>query len=214
VKLRGSDAFKEREGQQRTIQGHRALELGEDLLGCVMSVRGHTTLEGAMKALGTAADPERLFGWTHVVEEGADWVRVELSGELRRDATVADLVAYLDARAADGTQFFRRDQTKARTRWWGVFPDWDAYAAGVRPLTLAAVASLALGGRGMLSFIGSTTEDTAATLIDFGDGQMRIALPDFQDLDASDWRRRLGRSARGDRALEAWREAHGADFGD
>ena len=62
----------------------------------------------------------------------------------------------------------------------------------------------------MLSFLGSSEDnETVATLIDFGDGQMRIDRPDTQNLDAADWQRRLGRTPQGDRAFEAWRDAHG-----
>lgn len=191
----------------RGVKGFDKIDMGDDdLLGCEVTVRGKTSFEEALAVVRSLVDPARIERWSRVVDEGMDAIRMEEAGPLRRDADVAELLAYLRRSTEEGTEFVEVQGDEGKITLRGFLSSYDEYRNHRMPLVYALAAAGAVGGSGRLTFLGESEGEFVTLFVDVGAGAIQIAEPDPQNLDEEDWEERLGGMEALGQAYEAWRK--------
>lgn len=183
----------------------KAIDMGDDdLLGCGVTVRGETTLEGALKHVRGLVDPARIERWSRVVDEGKDAVLIEERGALRRDADVADLLAHLRLGTEEGREHVEVTSEGGRITLRGVLGSYDEYRTYRMAIVYAARAAGAHGGTARVTFLGDSEGEFVALFVEVDGEAVEISEPDPQNLTEEDWEERLGGVAALDEAHAAW----------
>lgn len=189
----------------RAVEGFAAIDMGDgDLLGCSVTVRGKATFEEALAAVRSIVDAAKIERWSRVVDEGMEAILIEEAGPLRRDADVAELLAYLRRAADEGTEFVAVAATEGGATLRGFLSSYDEYRNHRMPLVYGIAAAAALGGGGRLTLLGESQGEFVSLFVDVDGDALTIAEPDPQNLDEEDWDERLGGVAALGREYVAW----------
>lgn len=189
----------------RGVEGFAAIDMGDgDLLGCSVTVRGKATFEEALAAVRSIVDASKIERWSRVVDEGMDAICIEEAGPLRRDADVADLLAYLRRATDEGTEFVDVAAAEGGVTLRGFLSSYDEYRHQRMPMVYAIAAAGAQGGGGRLTFLGESEGEFVSLFVDVDGDAITIAEPDPQNLDEDDWNERLGGVEALGREYVAW----------
>lgn len=197
---------------------YSAIDMGDDdLLGSLITVEEQSSLEEALEyldSIGFTVPRARISHWVQVESESGPAIRFVLAGPLAREATVDDLLRYLELSATSGQEFFRVDisaeaeASEVEVVVHGTFSNYDAYRDYRLPLLYAAAAAGTVGGTGQLSFGGDDDGEFVALFVDIDSEEISISEPDPQNLTAADWMERLGGYNANAAEYEAWLDVH------
>lgn len=195
-----------------------AIDMGDDdLLGSLITVEEQTSLEEALEyldSIGLTVPRARISHWVQVESDSGPAIRFVLAGPLARDATVADLLRYLELSAGAGQEFFRvdicaeADASEVEVVVHGTFSTYDAYRDYRLPLLYAAAAAGTVGGTGQLNFGGDDDGEFVALFVDIDSEHISINEPDPQNITEADWMERLGGYNANAVEYEAWLNEH------
>jgi hypothetical protein len=176
----------------REVEGFDGLDMGDDdLLGGEITVKGQTTKEGALEFLeqsGLDADSDAEIEATATEIDGEPAITLFSKGPLARDASVADLLAYLTAAADEATEVIREGGIVVAR---GFLSDYDAYRSYRLPIVYSVGAARDHGAAGRVTFFGESDGEFVATLVDSDGTDIEIREPDPQNMTEDDWNDRL-----------------------
>ncbi|MEZ4222549.1 MAG: WG repeat-containing protein [Polyangiaceae bacterium] len=147
--------------QLARIPGDHSEHEGGGILGGELSVEGAKTLKAALEELegmGIELEKKDVGHWEKTSIDGKPHIRIETKGALKRDATVGQLLKYLQKQTNSGEEFVavESDGKQGRVDVWGYLGGYDAYSTHCFPLLVLGAAVVERQGMGQLVFIGDS----------------------------------------------------------
>lgn len=145
--------------QREKIPGDYPHLDGDAILGGEVSVEGAKTLKAALatlESMGMELEKKDVEKWEKTTLDGKPHVRIETKGALKRDASVQQLLNYLEKQTESGEEHVQiaLDGKTGTVELSGYLGGYDAYSSHFYPLLMLGAAASAHEGRGELVFLG------------------------------------------------------------